>query len=1685
MGKKRRILVAFEDSADADGPQKRQRKLAVSIDETAKNYDLAKEIATTLEQPGVTLALPGGFELRDQDGVEMIGDTDVVTARVVDHQSAVLPNQLEGMADESSAVETKGVPISHESTKRFQIRFVSAKQAVAYAQETPREQSEPTNGVLAFDGEFVSGNTTLRVLQSEAARVLGWISTSSSSMDVDAGEYCIHESEASCSCHIAGEIERHGLSTTFHCRFTIDGSQCLHGEACPYSHLALKGLDTAEPPHCSICGDALSFPCPACLARAEMAGDEPSSVVFCPLVQNAGCAHTHHAHCIGPRRTPTPTGCPSGCPVARFPREAVDFGASVEAQPHVVVAWDGDKISKIAVPGGSGAVMLMLTTANIVRLVEDLLTENGFAQGGLSMRVHFRDPVTECTKFTWSTLVSVCPSATHSNIGHRRFPLFSNLAVPAAANTISLPPTTQSSHFIDLHTANSPIVACSCTPIKELFAAPANADASSLILYAVKRHANEDAIENSGLKELAGTTNRNRTVSKESMYLADAAWQPDIRQSARGIAALLSSLYLLAQSVPRKGAAAEQCVLALGYAVLRFPPAIRTLACLFLNKVPRPEEKAALAEAVFHALKEFAFRAPEAIVGNESRRFETARIFLAYLASAADAVDGSSASISPPPMKAVEDVSLVCALSRKRLQDPVSFNAAVVERSVAALYQPYGPLYRPHSQLPSSEQSSAVEQLDAAHGVRKLLSALRGLSSGTALLLKVECVGAAPQKMLGALDSAGRDFVGAIRVANRGDLVSQGPLELKSVDVVPPRIVVDQEGLLAVFTGRGCGTTRDVQFFRPTKGGDTDVDVNDVSHSLERIIPGRKAEDTWLVDSFGDINDALRPVRPPDEAIIICLDLSESMNRPSGVQKSGSSGAQVANFDAEFESSKIVSEIVEDMSEEEIMDEAKEYLESLDASCHHPWAILLARSSPLRPDLLSQLAKMASRELLKEEFEAEDDADAVLHERSRKRKMRKLASFVSAAENAETREQLKIFLVEHVDKSESITSIGTEPFDVPRKFLDFKTGDLMTDPVHPNNAPVKTFVARSSRDWFEDDPWPMGHSVSANLTATQLKKAVAAWKSGKELLPPKKSTPGLVSISLKHGRTDVTWKLSPQISTRTLYSLANRATEAMYSSFKIKNRASNNTIENFSSLSIEDTSLAGGGIIELIQCVHHEREMHEFELITEDDHSVQRILVPATSPLIALLSYIEVRKPALSMTEVALWHGLHDSGDGLFRGTPVEDDDILGSIINASPVTVLECHAFGGVRLSNARQTREDSRTLTRLNLMNELSNIFLNRAGSFDTAASLVVGLVTFSSLAWLKQRPTPGIENIRQALERTQAHGDTAVYDALDLARRTLNEYRPDLTNIRKRIIIVSDGEDTSSDTTARDVTLSLQRAKIIVDSVQVGTSTDPVLHAISVATGGYRFSPRTSLADALSIFDLETMLYSGDRPVRERMPFITSDLQMQRYQNLIVYPIDIITVDTFPARAVHRLLNEPVKPAVNSVDLTSGGDPRLKRIMREIKGLVADPHPNIDVYSNDSNMSFLKVIVEAPRDVANCPYKGGTFLLTCDLPAGYPRDPPEVRFVTFILHPNVSKQGKVCIAELGRLWSSDITMKEIFSLVYGILLTPDLENPLEIQASLKYYEDDGTYALAVADAIKAHASKTRTEWREELES
>ncbi|KAG6918191.1 hypothetical protein DXG01_015979 [Tephrocybe rancida] len=1568
MPPKRRILVVFQPE------QGNHVKLAISVNQDATNETLAREIAESVGVEGVKLEIGDGFELRRQDGIEVILDSDVVIAKPRPIQSVVEPSRSQ-LSVGASKDHIKGFSRSLASYSkerdgqeptRFQIRLVTAELARLHAKGTLKDSTEPVNGVLAFGGHFVSGNTAVSALRQEAAEVLGWNSFGSSYED----EPCNHETQTICSCAIAHEVDLHGLSSTFHCRFNIDGNRCINRD-CSYSHTSLSLKDTfgVNAPHCSVCDDALGFPCPSCLKQAEESGIEPGDVIHCAIVKTV---------------------------------------------PGITLVWDGDRIDHLPIPSDMIAAvgtMQHLATHRVISLVESFLRSKGVDMSGLSLRIHARNAQQETVRFVWSTLVSVCSTVLHLNQDHRRFTFPGLISSPAS----TIPVRRKAKSFeIDFHTSSCPVVVCGCATLKDILLLNGNSDANGDItatLYTVKRTCNNNDASSSKHGAIP--------ISKQSAYQLDTAWQPSTPQTSRGMAALLASLFVLSEMVRKQGLASENKVLAALYSITRFPPAVRALGVLLLNIVPQPQEKAALSEALFYALKEFLHAAPPAFTINPSRRFETARILLGHILSITDVVNVS--------VRPLQCLSLTCALSHKRMVDPVMLDSfAVVERSSGALHSMQGLLYRPNF----GDEPHSISELSGSE-LCQVLAQSKAFKGSEIHVLSVREIGVLARPT--TLEKAGYNFWSAIQRANETDLICRGPLELKSPSVVPPQIVLDSEGFLAVFTGRGCGTTRDVNFFRPLSGGDTEVDVNDVEHALQKVIVARKVEDTWEVDCFGGVP---AKARVPDEAIMLCLDLSQSMNERSAV---GDSLPHVA-YDHTTEGEKAIDEIVKGLSDAALLVRAMEWIQEQHESCFVAWKSLIEDELTTK-ELLEHLGNLTQRDR---------------------------ASFASA-------NRLYAGIVSHILETflgsyEPKPILGVTPYEVPRILVDPGTGNLKP----PTNNPFRI-----------------------------------AWASGQDLLTRLNSGHSLnqLTITLVHGRTRRVWNLPPSTSTRVLYSLANRATEASFSSFNLRTCTSRDPIRDSEDLPLSSTQLRMGGAIELYQLAPHSRK--PLKINVTSNYSDTTIILPADASALALLS--KVRGPYDNiLSDIRLWrvpfdrinyanlysrNGLTDVGDGEEYGVPVKlDSDI-------SRMTSLHCNMWFWIARDSAS---EESRSLTRLHLLKELFNIFLNRVSSFDTSVSLVLGLVTFSDEALVKQELTPIFENFRLELDKVTAKGDTAMYDALDVARSSLINFRADLPNLRRRIIIVSDGEDTSSKSTLSEVGSALQRDHITVDSVQVGQTLSNSLHLISAATGvlggnrvgidnslvepgGYRFFPQASLGDALSIFDLETMMNSSERPNRpkllkaflpHRFPTLANDLS--------TYPVDEVTIDHFPERAQHPKLTErvkDVKQATASGTATSNSE-RTRRIMRELKALIADPHPQIDVYVNDVDMSFLKVVIQAPDDIEQCPYKGGCFLLTCDLPPQYPRDPPEIRFVTFILHPNVSKQGKVCVAELSRLWSSDITVKELLSLVYGLLLEPDLDNPLEIQASLKYYDDDGTFALAAAKAVAEHASKSRSAWREELD-
>ncbi|KAF5392275.1 hypothetical protein D9757_001558 [Collybiopsis confluens] len=1709
-----------------------RKELKISLPSTATNAELAKEVAKTFDINigNLRLEVDGGFQLREQDSIMSIEHGEVVIARVSEPSVSYRdqnPLDRESLpAPDSSTVDTQMddsvTDVPTIGTEGRKILFVSPEQARRCANAFPTGVEEPNEdfGTFAFEGGRVGSQVTLKSLKIEAARILDLDSDYARAMDSDKCTKCKQSAEETCACAIASEIIKHGLLSSMHCRLTIDGSECPHGKNCPYSHAPIA-LNTRIPPHCTICEGALGFPCKICEAATNDL--DAAAHVHCPLVSNAGCGHLHHAHCLGlhlpeSSKMPRPKNCPSGCAGAQFPFEQRIFRLN---QPHVILVWDGpaeSKIMYIPIPEDKCSKPLcqkafQIEVSVLITIVREHLLEQKTVvpDCGLTVWFHGRDPVHETVLLTQTALVSVCATSYHDiadALG--RFTLFASAlgyvskkqSASISASIRSAPNTSytqvQLCDTIDFHTSAFPVFStCDCTTLGELqlvSAGESGISSEPLILYVVQRAvANKDA----SLSPARGKTT----------FLDSPAWHPNgLLQTPRGIACLLSSLYVMAESVAHGKTRVQgtRNVLSMMYMIGRFPPAVRALDLIIKNINLLPEEQAALSSTIYYALKAFSYDAPSVIVNNDKRTFEASRILLAWILAAADAASTLSGD------SAVEHISLVCASSGGRLRDPVQWGSSISERAFAMLHLPGSPLYRPLAQDRQFVDLKFESLTFQAIRAGKYLPQQTSLS-----VLRVDRIGRSPPSFQARIEITGRGFHQAIVRANNTELATRGPLDLKAPAIVPPQLVLDPEGLIAVFTGRGCGSTRDVNFFRPTASGDTAVDINDVAIALEQVIPERKKEQTWEIDSYTGIGGI---TRDPEEAIVLCLDLSESMRHRSGVEdgridRQRQEEARRQNVDKRIE--KLTSGLTEDQLRSKarlFLDQnidwsarvaLRLYWEFLDQTHHNnsnDWMDVDvedgeeeegADESDSEEDeddgegrwealarLRNELEVIARRDIMNRvdadhEDDEDEDEDPLFYT--------ELAAFAKMCQQKP--EHVKDYIYDELVGAEVDGEhlVGSEPFNIPRKYIDPKTGNILEDPCRPRRAPYGVYVSRSSLSWFDDEySWPKGLYIEQEQSQREVKMAISEWISGRDLLTESVDPKEAWDLIFVHQGKTTSWKLDPATTTRTLYSLVNRAVGGAYTSFSLTRFSrvllSSSIIPDSKSATIEGSGLADGGRIEITRAVPHTRA----SFILSFDRIGTRVVLPFDASNLALFALLQSYE--FPMSDTTLWHGQRAGGDGAVYASPTSASfGTTGTFFSFSKQERFRC---AGLHVSSS--AAEKSRYLTRLHLLTELFNVFINRACSFDTRVPLVLGLVTFSDKAKVAQALTPLFEKFREQLNRATAGGDTAVYDALDLARSMLVHYRTDLLNLRRRIIMVSDGQDTSSTESPLDVLAALQRGNIVVDSVQVGPSVDAALHGISVVTGGYRFCPRTSLSDALSIFDLETVLNSGERPTPTliKAPLLSLFSLRSIYGNTSRYPVDVVTLDEFPKRAEHaKLFNKAkvLEDAPTQLGLTT--DDRLKRIMLEIHRLMKKTPNYADIYVDDSDITFLRIVMEAPND-EGCLYRNGIYLLTCDFPESYPRDAPQIRFVNFIMHPNVSKQGKVCIAELGRLWSSDMNMETVLHLVYQIFTHPDLENPLETQSSMRYYDDTGEYAFAVAQAVSTHASKTRAEWRMEME-
>ena len=119
--------------------------------------------------------------------------------------------------------------------------------------------------------------------------------------------------------------------------------------------------------------------------------------------------------------------------------------------------------------------------------------------------------------------------------------------------------------------------------------------------------------------------------------------------------------------------------------------------------------------------------------------------------------------------------------------------------------------------------------------------------------------------------------------------------------------------------------------------------------------------------------------------------------------------------------------------------------------------------------------------------------------------------------------------------------------------------------------------------------------------------------------------------------------------------------------------------------------------------------------------------------------------------------------------------------------------------------------------------------------------------------------------------------------------------------------------------------------------------------------------------------------------------------------------------------------------------------------------------------SDLKIWEVTIPGPID---SPYEGGKFKVQINFPDDYPNTPPTCYFKTTVFHPNINiETGDVCVnilkkgdekekQENKKIWTSKFSACKIILGLYGLLKKPNLEDPLNRNASYLYDRDNKRY-------------------------
>ena len=154
-----------------------------------------------------------------------------------------------------------------------------------------------------------------------------------------------------------------------------------------------------------------------------------------------------------------------------------------------------------------------------------------------------------------------------------------------------------------------------------------------------------------------------------------------------------------------------------------------------------------------------------------------------------------------------------------------------------------------------------------------------------------------------------------------------------------------------------------------------------------------------------------------------------------------------------------------------------------------------------------------------------------------------------------------------------------------------------------------------------------------------------------------------------------------------------------------------------------------------------------------------------------------------------------------------------------------------------------------------------------------------------------------------------------------------------------------------------------------------------------------------------------FGGSEPISK----VNMDIQ-ERFTRLKELSKETCAADSLPSVPVHLLAQ--------------------RRILSEIRRF-NDAPPFISLSLIGSSLNHVLGIFVGPPDT---PYEIGIFFVRFQIPEQYPLVPPKCRLVTKIYHPNIDRNGEVCLNVLDKEWQPVWSLSDLLLAIIALLEEPN---------------------------------------------